>query len=102
MLDVLDEAAVDAPVADVVARGDMVEQGSGVILAVTSGTVRAPSPGMGNTGPADAAVEVFMRTLAAETGLGASASSASTRPPSQRRSPASGSPRSRARTWIPR
>jgi len=68
VLDVLDEAAVDAPVADVVARGDMVEQGSGVILAVTSGTVRAPSPGMGNTGPADAAVEVFMRTLAAEIG----------------------------------
>ena len=46
----------------------MVQQGWGVILAVTSGTARAPAPGMGNTGPADAAVEVFMRTLAAETG----------------------------------
>jgi NAD(P)-dependent dehydrogenase (short-subunit alcohol dehydrogenase family) len=46
----------------------MVEQGSGVILSVTSGTARAPSPGMGNTGPADAAVELLMRTLAAELG----------------------------------
>jgi len=46
----------------------MVQQGCGVILAVTSGTARAPSPGMGNTGPADAGVEVFMRTLAAEVG----------------------------------
>jgi NAD(P)-dependent dehydrogenase (short-subunit alcohol dehydrogenase family) len=50
------------------AARSMVQQGSGVILAVTSGTARAPSPGMGNTGPADAAVEVFMRTLAAELG----------------------------------
>ena len=46
----------------------MVDQGSGVILSVTSGTARAPSAGMGNTGPADAAVEAFMRTLAAEIG----------------------------------
>ena len=46
----------------------MVEQGSGVILAVTSGTARAPSAGMGNTGSADAGVELLMRTLAAELG----------------------------------
>ncbi len=46
----------------------MMAQGSGVILAVTSGTARAPSPGMGNTGPADAAVEILMRTLALEAG----------------------------------
>jgi NAD(P)-dependent dehydrogenase (short-subunit alcohol dehydrogenase family) len=46
----------------------MVEQGSGVILSVTSGTARAPSAGMGNTGSADAAVELLMRTLAAELG----------------------------------
>jgi NAD(P)-dependent dehydrogenase (short-subunit alcohol dehydrogenase family) len=46
----------------------MVEQGSGAILSVTSGTARYPSPGMGSTGPADAAVEVFMRTLAHEVG----------------------------------
>ena len=46
----------------------MVEQGSGVILSLTSGTARAPSAGMGNTGPADAAVELFMRTLALEIG----------------------------------
>jgi NAD(P)-dependent dehydrogenase (short-subunit alcohol dehydrogenase family) len=46
----------------------MAEQGSGVILSVTSGTARTPSPGMGNTGPADAAVELLMRTLALELG----------------------------------
>jgi NAD(P)-dependent dehydrogenase (short-subunit alcohol dehydrogenase family) len=46
----------------------MVEQGSGVILSVTSGTARFPSAGMGSTGPADAAVELFMRTLATEVG----------------------------------
>ncbi|MEV4421988.1 SDR family oxidoreductase [Patulibacter sp. NPDC049589] len=46
----------------------MVAQGSGAILAVTSGTARSPSAGMGNTGPADAAVEVLLRTLAAEVG----------------------------------
>jgi NAD(P)-dependent dehydrogenase (short-subunit alcohol dehydrogenase family) len=50
------------------AARQMVEQGSGVILSVTSGTARAPSAGMGNTGPADAAVELFMRTLALEIG----------------------------------
>jgi NAD(P)-dependent dehydrogenase (short-subunit alcohol dehydrogenase family) len=50
------------------AARQMAEQGSGVILAVTSGTARAPSAGMGNTGPADAAVEVLMRTLALELG----------------------------------
>jgi NAD(P)-dependent dehydrogenase (short-subunit alcohol dehydrogenase family) len=46
----------------------MVEQGSGVILTVTSGTARFPAAGMGNTGPADAAVELLMRTLAYELG----------------------------------
>jgi NAD(P)-dependent dehydrogenase (short-subunit alcohol dehydrogenase family) len=46
----------------------MTEQGSGVILSVTSGTARVPSPGMGNTGSADATVELFMRTLAPEVG----------------------------------
>jgi NAD(P)-dependent dehydrogenase (short-subunit alcohol dehydrogenase family) len=46
----------------------MVDQGSGVILSVTSGTARGAPAGMGNTGPADAAVELFMRTLAAEIG----------------------------------
>ncbi len=40
----------------------------GVILAVTSGTARAPSAGMGNAGSADAGVELLMRTLAAELG----------------------------------
>jgi NAD(P)-dependent dehydrogenase (short-subunit alcohol dehydrogenase family) len=46
----------------------MIAQGTGVILSVTSGTARAPSPGMGNTGAADAAVELLMRTLALELG----------------------------------
>jgi NAD(P)-dependent dehydrogenase (short-subunit alcohol dehydrogenase family) len=46
----------------------MIEQGSGVILSLTSGTARAPSAGMGNTAAADAAVELLMRTLALEVG----------------------------------
>ena len=46
----------------------MTEQGSGVILSLTSGSARGSSPMMGNTGPADAAVEAFMRYLAAEVG----------------------------------
>jgi NAD(P)-dependent dehydrogenase (short-subunit alcohol dehydrogenase family) len=48
----------------------MIEQGSGVILSLTSGTA-APgvvSPLMGSTGPADAVIETFMRYLAAEVG----------------------------------
>jgi NAD(P)-dependent dehydrogenase (short-subunit alcohol dehydrogenase family) len=40
----------------------------GVILFLTSGSSRGTAPGMGNTGPADAAVEAFYRYLAAETG----------------------------------
>ena len=50
----------------------MVEQGSGVILMVTSGSasVLKPSPEfqMGGTGPADAAAESFMHYLAGEVG----------------------------------
>lgn len=48
----------------------MVEQGSGVILSLTSGTAAAGvvAPMMGSTGPADAATETFMRYLAAEVG----------------------------------
>lgn len=46
----------------------MIKQGSGVILSLTSGSSRGTAPGMGNTGPADAAVETFLRYLAAETG----------------------------------
>jgi NAD(P)-dependent dehydrogenase (short-subunit alcohol dehydrogenase family) len=46
----------------------MAAQGSGVILHLTSGSSRGTQPGMGNTGPADAAVEAFHRYLAAETG----------------------------------
>ena len=46
----------------------MIEQGSGVILHLNSGSAGAAMPGMGSTGPADAATESFMRYLAAETG----------------------------------
>jgi len=46
----------------------MVRQGSGVILHLNSGSGDGATPGMGSTGPADAAIESFMRTLAAELG----------------------------------
>lgn len=46
----------------------MVPQGSGVILHLTSASSRGTVPGMGNTGPADAAAEAFHRYLAAELG----------------------------------
>lgn len=45
----------------------MVEQGSGVILALDSGSAHG-SPMMGSTGPADAATDTFVRNLAAEIG----------------------------------
>ena len=46
----------------------MVAQGSGVILHLTSGSSRGTAPGMGNTGPTDAATEAMYRYLAAELG----------------------------------
>lgn len=46
----------------------MVAQKSGVILMLTSGTSAVAPPMMGSTGPADAAVEVLMRSLAIELG----------------------------------
>jgi NAD(P)-dependent dehydrogenase (short-subunit alcohol dehydrogenase family) len=45
----------------------MVGQGSGVILALDSGSAKG-SPMMGGTGPADAATDTFVRNLAAEIG----------------------------------
>ena len=45
----------------------MVEQGSGVILALDSGSANG-SPMMGSTGPADAATDILVRNLAAEIG----------------------------------
>jgi len=45
----------------------MVEQGSGVILALDSGSANG-SPMMGGTGPADAATDALVRNLAAEIG----------------------------------
>lgn len=46
----------------------MTAQGSGVILHLNSASGAGAMPGMGSTGPADAAVEAFMRYLAAEVG----------------------------------
>jgi NAD(P)-dependent dehydrogenase (short-subunit alcohol dehydrogenase family) len=46
----------------------MIEQGSGVILHLNSASGAGAMPGMGSTGPADAATEAFMRYLAAELG----------------------------------
>src|SRR5262245_5610748 len=46
----------------------MVLQGSGVILHLNSASGAGAMPGMGSTGPADAATESFMRYLAAELG----------------------------------
>lgn len=46
----------------------MIEQGSGVILWLTSGSATGAAPGMGGTGPADAATDNYMRQLARETG----------------------------------
>jgi NAD(P)-dependent dehydrogenase (short-subunit alcohol dehydrogenase family) len=45
----------------------MIERGSGVILALDSGSANG-SPMMGGTGPADAATDTFIRNLAAEVG----------------------------------
>lgn len=50
------------------AARQMVKQGSGVILSLTSGSARAATPMMGSTGPADAATETFMKYLATEVG----------------------------------
>jgi len=46
----------------------MIEQGSGVILHLNSASGAGAMPGMGSTGPVDAATEAFMRYLAAEVG----------------------------------
>ncbi|MUN40974.1 SDR family oxidoreductase [Actinomadura sp. NEAU-AAG5] len=45
----------------------MAEQGSGVILAFNSGSAHG-SPMMGSTGPADAAIDAYIRNLAQEVG----------------------------------
>jgi NAD(P)-dependent dehydrogenase (short-subunit alcohol dehydrogenase family) len=50
------------------AARQMIAQGSGVILHLNSASGAGAMPGMGSTGPADAATETFMRYLAAEVG----------------------------------
>jgi NAD(P)-dependent dehydrogenase (short-subunit alcohol dehydrogenase family) len=50
------------------AARQMIKQGSGVILHLNSASGAGAMPGMGSTGPADAATEAFMRYLAAEVG----------------------------------
>ena len=46
----------------------MITQGSGVILHLNSASGAGAAPGMGSTGPADAATESYYRYLAAENG----------------------------------
>ncbi len=46
----------------------MAGQGGGSIIGLTSGSARGAAPGMGSTGPADAACDTYLRYLAAETG----------------------------------
>src|ERR1700730_10609011 len=46
----------------------MIKQASGVILPLNSASGAGAQPGMGSTGPADAATESLMRYLAAELG----------------------------------
>lgn len=46
----------------------MSTQGAGAILTLTSATSVAESPGMGSTGPTDAASESYLQTLAHEVG----------------------------------
>jgi NAD(P)-dependent dehydrogenase (short-subunit alcohol dehydrogenase family) len=50
------------------AARQMIGQGAGVILHLNSASGAGAMPGMGSTGPADAATEAFMRYLAAELG----------------------------------
>jgi len=50
------------------AARQMMAQGFGVILHLNSASGAGAMPGMGSTGPADAATETFMRYLAAEVG----------------------------------
>src|SRR5918999_576745 len=61
------EVAVVGGLAARAAARRMVEQGSGVILALESGSANG-SPMMGSPGPADAATDTFVRNLAAEIG----------------------------------
>lgn len=63
---VIDGLTANAITARAAAR-HMTEQGSGVILALNSGSAYG-SPLMGGTGPADAAIDVFIRNLARELG----------------------------------
>jgi NAD(P)-dependent dehydrogenase (short-subunit alcohol dehydrogenase family) len=58
----------------------MSAQASGVILHLNSASGAAAMPGMGSTGPADAATEAFMRYLAAEVGPSGCASVVLRRP----------------------
>jgi NAD(P)-dependent dehydrogenase (short-subunit alcohol dehydrogenase family) len=50
------------------AARQMIKQGSGVILHLNSASGPGAMPGMGSTGPADAATEALMRYLATEVG----------------------------------
>src|SRR5438132_15956 len=64
VLDALDEQAVDEHVRVVAAKTGSVD----VSFNLNSASGEGAMPGMGSTGPADAATEAFMRYLAAEVG----------------------------------
>lgn len=68
--DLLDPMVTGVTATFVTARAaarQMVEQGSGVILALNSGSAHG-SPMLGGTGPADAATDTLVRNLATEIG----------------------------------
>jgi NAD(P)-dependent dehydrogenase (short-subunit alcohol dehydrogenase family) len=76
LIDMTDDQLTRAPTTGLLATHHMARaaarqmttQGSGAILTLTSATSVAPSPGMGSTGPADAAIESYLQTLAHEVG----------------------------------
>ena len=76
MVDLTDEQLTRAPTTGLLAMHHMARaaarhmttQGSGAILTLTSATAGAESPGMGTTGPTDAAIESYLQMLAHELG----------------------------------
>jgi RNA polymerase sigma factor (sigma-70 family) len=76
LIDMTDDQLTRAPTTGLLATHHMARaaarqmttQGSGAILTLTSATSVAPSPGMGSTGPTDAAIEAYLQTLAHEVG----------------------------------
>jgi NAD(P)-dependent dehydrogenase (short-subunit alcohol dehydrogenase family) len=76
MVDLTDDQLTRAPTTGLLATHHMARaaarhmttQGSGAILTLTSATAGSESPGMGTTGPTDAAIESYLQMLAHEVG----------------------------------